>query len=149
MDKEDNKQRGILIVDDEPNLSSLLKTMLEGSGYQNIDTRINGREALNSLYGAQDGDSRIEVIVTDVRMPQCDALCMLNELAENGKLDDYGYVVVTGYASGEKLAGIRSLLGEDRYNLIEKPFQIPVLLETVEKAFSDYDRLNADTVPDA
>ena len=56
----------ILVVDDEPNLRSLVRAYLEKDGYR-VVTAGNGREA---LFMAR--DEKPDLIVLDIMMPEMD-----------------------------------------------------------------------------
>lgn len=67
----------ILIVDDEPHVSLLLKQFLERAGYS-VVTALNGEQALALL-----AEQLPDVLITDVQMPKmtgmelCDAISSL------------------------------------------------------------------------
>ena len=64
----------ILVVDDEENTRLALKRLLNREGYE-VQTAANGREALNSL-----NSSPVELIITDLNMPEMNGLTFLKEL---------------------------------------------------------------------
>ena len=58
----------ILIADDEPHVSMLIKQFLERAGYQ-VHTVLNGKQALAYIAGEEP-----DVIITDVQMPKMNGL---------------------------------------------------------------------------
>jgi len=56
-------ERRILIVDDEPMIRNILKTVVEAEGFK-ADLAQNGQEALNRLQ-----KSCYQIVLTDMRMP--------------------------------------------------------------------------------
>ena len=72
-----NKHIGILLVDDdEMLLSSLLEGLHDPAGRVKVHTAGNGRQALEVLGG----HSGIELLVTDLRMPEMDGFDLLAEV---------------------------------------------------------------------
>jgi len=67
----------VLVVDDEPSIRKVLKTLLEVDGYE-VDTASSGKEALERV-GAGD---RPDFIVLDVLMPEMDGLETLRQLMQ-------------------------------------------------------------------
>jgi len=68
----------ILIVDDEPRLLRVLRLGLPEHGF-NVLTASNGQEALKFLF-----DKKIDVIVTDIRMPVMDGVELIYEMERLG-----------------------------------------------------------------
>ncbi len=64
----DPATRCILVVDDEPTVLEMTARMLRSAGYVVVEAS-NAREALRLLEG---GDSTIDVVLTDVVMPETD-----------------------------------------------------------------------------
>ena len=60
----------ILVVDDEPDIAELLRTVLEEEGYQVIVAG-NGREGLSRVT-----DARPDLILCDVMMPLMDGISL-------------------------------------------------------------------------
>ena len=58
----------ILIADDEPHVSMLIKQFLERAGYQ-VHAVLNGEQALAHVAGEEP-----DVIITDVQMPKMNGL---------------------------------------------------------------------------
>ena len=58
----------ILIVDDEPHVSLLLKQFLERTGYS-INTALNGEQALERI-----AEQMPDVLITDVQMPKMNGM---------------------------------------------------------------------------
>jgi CheY-like chemotaxis protein len=54
----------VLLVDDEPKVRTLLRTMLEGAGYE-VAEAADGAEALRSFRG-----QRTDVVLCDLFMPE-------------------------------------------------------------------------------
>lgn len=113
----------LLIVDDEQSYRQLLSLVFGDAGY-NIKTAANGREALDLLKAEP-----IDMIVSDVRMPDLDGIDMLRELRET--MPDVGIVFMTAHASVEAAREAFKLGADD---FIEKPFDVDELKLIVKKA---------------
>ena len=61
--------RVVLVVDDESLVREVTATMLENPGCEVI-TAARGNDALEKLSG----DSRIEILITDINMPDMDGI---------------------------------------------------------------------------
>ena len=83
----------ILIVDDNPNMSSLLSEMLEVFDYESVRAG-DGPEALTEL--AKGGFS---MVITDMRMPNMSGLELLREVKD--KFPKIPVVLISGYSVSE------------------------------------------------
>lgn len=75
---EPSQQKNILIVDDEPALLLSIETGFEGQDRFKVITAANGREALGVLE-----DSEVDLVVTDLRMPEMDGFELLAEMSSH------------------------------------------------------------------
>ncbi|MCH8029675.1 MAG: MASE1 domain-containing protein [Candidatus Dadabacteria bacterium] len=105
----------ILLVEDEPLVLETTKNMLEGLGY-NVLTASNGKEALEIFYNKR---SEIDLVVTDMVMPEVDGAALLRELKETAPHQKA--LVMTGYPLGEES---RNLLTQGRVKWIQKPLDL-------------------------
>lgn len=89
MKSETDLTASVLLVDDEPELTRLLKWQLEKRSHA-VVTALSGEEALSILSG-----TRIDVLVADIRMPGMDGI----ELIKRGLgiLPDLQCIVITGH----------------------------------------------------
>lgn len=71
--------RTLLIVDDEKNIRAGLKAMIERQYRDRYDVSLaaDGTEALNVIRGG-----RIDILITDIRMPEMDGLALIRHVAE-------------------------------------------------------------------
>jgi len=67
----------ILIADDEPHVSTLLKQFLERTGYQ-VTTVLNGQQALEKI-----DQTRPDILITDVQMPKMNGMELCETLVHN------------------------------------------------------------------
>jgi CheY-like chemotaxis protein len=80
----------ILIVDDNPNMSSLLSEMLEVFDYESVRAG-DGDEALIEL-----GKGGFSMVITDMRMPNMSGLDLLKEV--KSKFPKLPVVLISGYS---------------------------------------------------
>jgi two-component system, chemotaxis family, chemotaxis protein CheY len=92
----------ILVVDDSPVMQRLLTLMLERNEHEVIAAG-NGREATTYLE-----QGRVDLIITDVNMPDMDGLTLLQQLRADSRHKDLPVVVLT--ASSQE--GIRRMAAQ-------------------------------------
>ena len=76
----------ILIADDEPHITRLLRLSLEKEGYK-VDMVHNGKQALKLI-----NDKAPDLLITDINMPQMDGEELCKNLKE--KFPDRGFPIV-------------------------------------------------------
>ena len=114
----------ILVVDDDPAERLGLSTMISSLGYV-VETAVNGEEALEKL-----GSLSVDVIVTDLIMPQMDGYGLLRALLERGDLTPA--IVLTGFGSIDKAISIVHDL--HAFWFLEKPAPAAALASLLERA---------------
>ena len=85
--------RKILIVDDNPNMSSLLSEMLEVFDYESARAA-DGEQALNELE-----KGTFAMVISDMRMPNMTGLELLKEV--KSRYPKVPVVLISGYSRGE------------------------------------------------
>jgi len=113
----------ILLVDDEENARSALRTLLGDEGYQIREAK-DGEEAL-----AQLAEFAPAVVLSDVRMPRMDGLEFLKKAKAQGS--DAIFLMMTAHANVES-AVVAMRAGAENY--LVKPLALDALLVFVEKA---------------
>jgi two-component system, OmpR family, KDP operon response regulator KdpE len=112
----------ILVVDDEPQITRVLKTSLSSHGY-GIRTASDGEEALHMLK-----DWSPDLIVTDLRMPNMDGL----ELCRRIRTESRTPIIVLS-VKGEEMIKVEALdAGADDY--VTKPFSMNELVARIRAA---------------
>jgi two-component system, chemotaxis family, sensor kinase CheA len=116
--------RKVLVVEDSLVVRELQRGILEAAGYAVVTAR-NGREGLERL-GADDG---IELVVTDVEMPELDGIGLTKAIRANPEQSSLPVVVVTSRGEDEdRQRGFDA--GADAY-IVKGDFSQHALLETV------------------
>ncbi len=106
-------QERILIVEDDRNISKLLKYNLEKADFSCVGA-ITGEEALTTL-----GRESIDLIILDVMLPKMDGFEVCKKIKQNEHLSSIPLIMLT--ARGEEVDRIVGLeLGADDYMV--KPF---------------------------
>ncbi len=113
----------ILVVEDEPSIAEIIRTLLEEQGYRVLDA-YNGQEALNLLDKLEEPP---DLILTDMMMPHIDGREMLRRLQVNPAYATIPIIIMSAATVVNSLVNIR-------YNFfLQKPFDIDTLLNNVNK----------------
>ncbi len=116
----------LLVVEDEPNLLSGIRDILELDDYH-VLTAQNGREALEVLKNV--GGDIPDLIVSDIMMPYIDGLQLLREVRKNAAWLMIPFIFLTAKGSKQDIQQGK-ILGVDDYLI--KPFDADDLLVAVE-----------------
>jgi two-component system KDP operon response regulator KdpE len=117
-----DEKRNILVVDDEPQITRVLKTALTSLGY---GTRVAG-----------DGDEAVQImkewspdlVITDLRMPNMDGLALCRHIRAQSRIP-----IIVLSVRGEEHTKVEALdSGADDY--VTKPFNMKELLARVRAA---------------
>ena len=112
----------VLVVDDEPQITRVLRTVLTSQGYQ-VQTATEGEAALSSFTAF-----RPELVITDLYMPHMDGV----ELCKRIRAISAVPIIVLS-VKGEERTKVEALdSGADDY--VTKPFGIDELLARVRAA---------------
>jgi len=114
----------IIIVEDEQDLSTLLRFIFEKFGYAVMEAH-NGQEALDLINAAE---QMPDVVITDVMMPVMDGYTLVTQLQENYATRKVPVIIMTAKGQTRELFRFASIAG-----FIEKPFEPKTLKELVDK----------------
>ena len=114
----------ILIVDDEPDICSLLKEILEDEGYE-VSAAENAEQAREERRAR-----RPDLILLDIWMPDTDGISLLKEWASNSALDT-PVIMMSGHGTVETAVEATRL---GAYDFLEKPLSTAKLLLTIKNA---------------
>jgi two-component system, OmpR family, KDP operon response regulator KdpE len=121
MANADNKGN-ILVVDDEPQITRVLKTTLSSQGY-GVRSAADGEEAINEMRSWSP-----DLIITDLRMPRMDGLELCRRVRKDSRIP-----IIILSVKGEESIKVDALdAGADDY--ITKPFSVNELLARVRAA---------------
>jgi DNA-binding NtrC family response regulator len=114
----------ILVVDDEPNMLRLLKTILmDKTGYE-VTTTNNPLEVSKLLQ-----EKPYDLVVTDLKMPLVDGMDLIDIIK---KIDSQlPIVIITAYGT---LETAEEAVQKGAYDFITKPFRKETILITIKRA---------------
>ncbi len=115
----------ILVVDDETDLEVLIKQKFRKQIRQNEYEFVfayNGKEALEKL------DQDLDMVLSDINMPEMDGLTLLSKLNEQNPL--LKSVIVSAYGD---MDNIRTAMNRGAFDFITKPINFDDLTITMEK----------------
>ena len=116
-------QSTVMVVDDQFTVRELQRSILEAAGYD-VRTARDGREALAGMDG-------VELVVTDVQMPEMDGIELLQAIRENRERSSLPVVMVTSQGGeDDRQRGLEA--GADAY-IVKDKFDQRALIETVER----------------
>ncbi|MCX8175278.1 MAG: response regulator [Candidatus Micrarchaeota archaeon] len=110
----------IMVVDDEEDIRSTVKTVLEKKGYK-VVVAVNGDDCLKKL-----NKCKPDLILMDIMMPGTPVKEIIPKI-KNAKIA-YLSVVRTGEAEREELLKEKNIV-----DFIQKPFDIEELLSRIKK----------------
>jgi two-component system, OmpR family, KDP operon response regulator KdpE len=115
-------KRNILVVDDEAQITRVLKTTLSAQGY-GIRTAADGVQALLEMKSWAP-----DLVITDLRMPNMDGLELCRQIRRQSRIP-----IIVLSVKGEEAIKIEALdAGADDY--VTKPFSVNELLARVRAA---------------
>jgi DNA-binding NtrC family response regulator len=114
----------ILVVDDEPNMLRLLRTILmDKTGYE-VATTNNPLEVSKLLQ-----EKPYDVVVTDLKMPLVDGMDLIDIIKKiDAKLP---IIIITAYGT---LETAEEAVQKGAYDFITKPFRKETILITIRRA---------------
>lgn len=139
-----DKKPTVLFVDDEDQILKSLKRGLLDEPYGKIFA-ISGKEALEILE-----EKQVQVIVTDMRMPEMNGLELLKIVKE--KYPDIIRMVLSGYTQITTL--LTAINQGEIYKYITKPWKLeeefkPVVQEALEQYQASHPQAGAEAVQSA
>lgn len=110
----------VLIVDDDPEIRSVLTDFLEDEGYR-TSTASTGREAINVLDSSQQTP---DIMLLDLMMPDVDGYGVL-EYLRNNLLQEFPVLIFSAHKPGPT---VLDALDSELRDFIAKPFELEELL---------------------
>ena len=117
----------ILLVDDEPDFVETVEFFLRGSGYE-VFVANNGKEGLERAER-----EKPDLILMDVMMPEMDGLEACRHLKTDPSLKSVPIIMLT--AKGQ-VQDVKDALAAGAHSYVVKPFNLPDLVQRIEKVLS-------------
>ena len=114
----------VLVVDDEADIRALIKDILTDESY-GVTVAANAAEARSAR-----ADSKFDLILLDIWMPDTDGITLLREWSEGGELN-CPVVIMSGHGTVDTAVEATRL---GAFDFVEKPLSLAKLLRTVEAA---------------
>ncbi len=118
----------ILLVEDEDSVRAFAARALAARGYTVLEA-MNGESALE-LVG--EGNIDIDLVISDVMMPEMDGPTLLRELHK--RLTGFKVIFISGYAED---AFDKNLDEKETFTFLPKPFSLKKLAETVKDVLAE------------
>ncbi len=118
-------KRQILVVDDEPDIRSLVQEILEDEGFS-VKVAENAAEARQEIESFQP-----DLILLDIWMPDIDGITLLKEWKEEDNIAT-PIIMMSGHGNVETAV---EATRHGAYDFIEEPLSISKLLLTIKHAF--------------
>jgi two-component system, OmpR family, alkaline phosphatase synthesis response regulator PhoP len=115
-------KKTIMVVDDNPDIITIVRTILEGKGY-NVMSAYSGAELLSTLE-----KDKPDLVVLDIMMPQMDGLEVLTRMKAAPDTAAIPVILLTAKVQYEDVLGGYKL-GADYY--ITKPFTSTQLINGI------------------
>ena len=122
------KDKTVLIVDDDLGMRTVLKDILEESGYI-ISTAEDGESAIEIIE-----KESFDLIITDLKMPNMDGMAFLDYIEHNRP--ELKVVVVSAFGQGEKYKQAK-LLGA--FEFLSKAVRIEELKKVIDNVINRTD----------
>ncbi|HTZ50067.1 MAG TPA: sigma 54-interacting transcriptional regulator, partial [Spirochaetia bacterium] len=121
--------RRILVIDDEPNVRTVLTMLLEDDGYEVLVAE-NGEAGMAVI---EDGPP-VDLVITDLKMPGRDGLGVLKRMREIGR--EAPVIMISAYGSIEKAV---EAMKNGAADFITKPFNKDVIRHVVHQILTTDD----------
>ncbi|MBK6932562.1 MAG: response regulator [Saprospirales bacterium] len=125
----------ILVVDDEDDVAQLIRQkfrrQIRDGQYEFVFAQ-NGVEALAKLAGYPD----IDLVFSDINMPEMDGLTLLTKITENSPL--LKTVIISAYGD---MQNIRTAMNRGAFDFICKPFDFEDFEQTLAKALRTVEQI--------
>ncbi len=128
----------VLIVDDDPEIRSVLTDFLEDEGYH-TSTASTGREAINVLDSSQQTP---DIMLLDLMMPEVDGYGVLQYL-RNNLLQEFPVLIFSAHKPGASVLGA---LDSELRDFVAKPFELEELLIRMQRLLQRSPRFAASSV---
>ena len=117
----------ILVVDDEPDLETLIQQKFRHQIRDGDVSFLFARDGVEAL-AALEANHDIDMVVTDINMPRMDGLSLLQKLQENE--EKLSTIIVSAYGD---MSNIRTAMNRGAFDFLTKPIDFLDLETTIAK----------------
>ena len=125
------EKKKILIIDDEKDLTDIMKFSLEGTGKYEVRTENGGSRGLVAARAFKP-----DLILLDILMPDMDGSDVASQISEDESLEDIPIVFLTGVITQKEVDSYGEVIGG--YPFIAKPVSVESLIDSIEKNIRKY-----------
>src|SRR6478752_9276853 len=125
----------ILVVDDEPDVESLVLQKFRRQLRDGTVTFVFARDGIEALATLKTNDG-FDLVVTDINMPRMDGLSLLQKLQESE--ERVSTIVVSAYGD---MANIRTAMNRGAFDFLTKPIDFSDLETTITKTIRHVEAL--------
>ena len=129
-------QKRILIVDDEPSITQLLRLNLEKTGHYTIRTENAAARVLGAL-----SEFKPDLILLDVMMPDMDGGTLAGTIRDLRSFKNVPIIFLTAAVRQEELDARNGVIGGFPY--IAKPLKVREIINLIEKHLPAPDAVTA------
>jgi adenylate cyclase len=127
----------ILVVDDEPDLESLVRQRFRKQIHEKLYEFVFGRNGVEGLARLE-ANSDIQVVMTDLNMPVMDGLTFLSNISKFSRI--IRVVIVSAFAD---MQNIRTAMNRGAFDFLAKPIDFQDFEVTLEKTIQHVKLLEA------
>lgn len=128
-----DKEKNILIVDDEPDAVEFVKAVISEIGDFSVISAFHGVDGLEKARAELP-----DLIILDVMMPGTNGFSVFHNLASNPETENIPVIMLTGVSeeTGLKFSGehMGKFLGREPEDFIDKPVEPERLQKAIKKA---------------
>ena len=122
------KKKNIMVVDDNPEIVTVVKTLLEVKGYK-VQSAYSGQEVLDLLV-----EQKPDLIILDIMMPRMDGLEVLTRLKDDSNTRPIPVILLTAKQPDEAILGGYDIWAD---SYITKPFTNTQLLNVINRLIGE------------
>ena len=120
-------EKTILLVDDDPHFTRVLRLKLENAGYV-VESTWDGNIALTIIENLQPS-----LVISDLNMPNMDGFSLYEKLTSIPGLEDVPFIILSAAIDMETQQRLKKM---ERATFVSKPFSPRKLLELVNNLLS-------------
>ncbi len=125
----------ILVVDDEPDLETLIQQKFRHQIHDGVVSFIFARDGVEAL-AVLEANKDVDLVVTDINMPRMDGLSLLQKLQDSE--EKLTTIIVSAYGD---MANIRTAMNRGAFDFLTKPIDFLDLETTIAKTIRHVEAL--------